>query len=227
MTNNQQRLWLWPLIAMALITPFTPWLDLAISHHFFHNAHFSENAFCTFIYTYGLLPAQLAFVAACLFFLLSYLLKSWKPGRKMALVAILTMAIGSGLITNVILKDHWGRPRPKQTTEFLGQQQFRPYYIPNFSDQPEPSRAFPCGHCSTGFFFFAFTLMGIRTHNKPLTWISLAIAIALGGTLGITRIAQGGHFFSDVLASALVMWITAYVCAFSLLDEPPLPKPTR
>ena len=51
------------------------------------------------------------------------------------------MAIGVGLFTHILLKDHWGRPRPKQVTQFGGTQEFHPFYKPNFFDQPQPSRA--------------------------------------------------------------------------------------
>jgi membrane-associated PAP2 superfamily phosphatase len=216
---SQQRLWLWPILAMAILTPFTPWLDLTISGYFFRDGSFSTNGIYTFIYNYLLLPAQLTFIAATVVLLISYLVKSWKPWRKMALVMVLTMVIGSGLLTNAMLKDHWGRPRPKQTVEFNGTQNFRPYYSPNFFHQPEPSKSFPCGHCSMGFYFFGLTLIGIRTHRKTLAWASFAAAILMGGILALARIAQGGHFFSDVLASALIMWLTAYMCTYAFIEE--------
>jgi len=203
MTNQPKSLisHLSPLIIFLLIAPFTPWLDMAISGYFFHG-HFQSNAFLSFMFDYGILPAWAAvFISVIL----------WKKWRKAAYVLVLTLAIGSGLIVNVILKDHWGRPRPMQVVEFGGKQAFRPFYEPNFFHQPEPSKSFPCGHCSMGFFFFALALVARRHQCRSLYYGGMALALGLGILLSVVRIAQGGHFFSDALASALIMWYTAVI----------------
>ena len=51
------------------------------------------------------------------------------PARA-ALFLIATLALGPGLVTNVILKDNWGRPRPPEVTQFNGPEQFRPWWDP-------------------------------------------------------------------------------------------------
>lgn len=210
---NRNGLWLWPLIAMAIITPFTPAIDLSISHYFYDPNHsFPIHPFLSFIYDYGIIPGQIAFAISAILLFLSGFFKKWNKWYPSALVMVLTLAIGSGLITHAILKDHWGRPRPKQVIEFGGQQPFRPYYKPNFFHQPEPSKSFPCGHCTMGFYFFALALIGQRTGNRRLFYGALAFALSLGILLSFNRIAQGGHFLTDTIASAIVMWLTAYVC---------------
>ena len=40
------------------------------------------------------------------------------------------LAIGPGLVANVILKDNWGRARPRQVVEFGGTKQFTPPLVP-------------------------------------------------------------------------------------------------
>src|ERR1700759_5627042 len=51
------------------------------------------------------------------------------PGR--AIVFLLaTLALGPGLFTNVLVKDHWGRPRPIDVTAFGGADQFVPWWDP-------------------------------------------------------------------------------------------------
>lgn len=209
----KNKLWLWPIIAMAILTPFTPTLDLAISHFFYDpTKSFSNATFYTFIYNYGIIPGQIAFAFSAIILILSFLSKKWKRWHNACMVMVLTLAIGSGLITHAMLKDHWGRPRPKQVVEFGGSQQFRPYYMPNLDNQPEPSKGFPCGHCTMGFYFFGLALIGYRDGNYKTYYFWLAFALTLGIVLSLTRIAQGGHFLSDTLASALIMWLTAYVC---------------
>ncbi len=145
---------------------------------------------------------------------LAGLLLSWKyeilkKGNKAFLVLLLTFVLGAGLITNVALKGSWNRPRPRQVTEFGGKYPFRPFYIPQFKRQDEPQKSFPSGHATVGFYYFALYLIAKRYHKRYLAWISLALVVVMGGGLSITRIAQGGHFFSDTLFSALLMWLVA------------------
>lgn len=45
------------------------------------------------------------------------------------------------------------------------------------------------------------------------------LAFILGGTLGVLRILQGGHFLSDILFSALLMWFVAIALEKPLLRE--------
>lgn len=209
---QKNKSWLVPILFMLVITPLTPTLDMAIAKFFFDRGdgfeYFVNTPFLQMIYVYGLVPAQLTVILAIFALLLSYIprCRSWRPH---ALFLVLTLAIGAGFISHTLLKDHWGRPRPKQVIAFGGQQEFRPYYRPNFFDQPEPSRSFPCGHCTMGFYFFTFILMGRRFKSHMLLYLGTALTVVLGLALSFTRMAQGGHFFSDVMMSALIMWLTA------------------
>lgn len=206
--------WLIPLLLMILITPFTPFLDLTVSSWFYNPSnetvdHFVSSPLLSWTYVYGLVPGQLLSILGVVALLLSYASSYFKKWRLPALLTILTLAVGAGFITHLLLKDHWGRPRPRQTIEFGGSQPFRPYYSPNFFHQPEPSKSFVCGHCTMGFLFFALALVGQRIQSKRLYYAGMTLAFLLGGILGIARIMQGGHFLTDVLWSGLIMWFTA------------------
>lgn len=207
---------LWPLFLTLLITPFTPWMDLEISRYFYllnpdPEKQFFSNAFFDAVFIYGPLPALLLSTLAAITLIGSYCFSYLKKWRAPSLMLVLTMAIGAGILVHVLLKDHWGRPRPKQVIEFGGIQPFRPYYEPNFFHQPQPSKSFPCGHCTMGFYFFAVALLGKRFKSQWLYYTGMAIALIFGGILSLTRIAQGGHFFTDVVFSALIMWYTALI----------------
>ena len=206
---KNQLWWLLPITAFLFFTPFSAEIDLIIERYFYKSKQFVTNPYTDFFYQFGIVPAQLIGAAALLTFLLSYVWKKGKPYRTEALYLILTLAIGAGFIVHTLLKDQWGRPRPKQVIEFGGAQAFRPYYSPNFTNQPEPSRSFPCGHCTMGFFFFAIGFLCLRKGHLSWGLASFAFALALGFALGVTRMAQGGHFLSDVLASAILMWLSA------------------
>lgn len=203
--------WWLPIVLMIILAPFTPYLDLNISRYFYEkgNGQFTSNAFYDFMFSYGVIPAEIVTIAAILLLFLSYFFSKLRKWRDPSLVFILTLILGGGLISHVILKDHWGRPRPKQVIEFGGTQQYRPFYDPNIFNQPQPSKSFPCGHCTMGFIFFALILVGKRLDNRAIYISGIVLSILLGGALGLTRIAQGGHFFSDVLMTALIMWLTA------------------
>jgi membrane-associated PAP2 superfamily phosphatase len=207
-----------PLLLWAAFTPWSAWIDLKISHLFYQNNGFASHPFWTTIYSYGFWPAWIlvgiAFVGFTLSF--SHAYRSW---RRPCLFLLLTLAIGSGLIIHAVLKEQWGRPRPRQVTEFGGQQDFRPYYEPHFGKQPEPSKSFSSGHSSMGFYFFALALLGTCYRRRNLYWLGLGLAWGLGGLLSLARIAQGGHFFSDTMASALIMWMTAWGLAYFLLAQ--------
>ena len=217
--------WLFPTLLMAAITPFTPYLDFEIARHFYHQGTptepFSQSQFLKLIYVYGLVPGQITIILALIGLLFSYTFKSCRNWRPYTLFVVLTLAIGGGLITHAILKDHWGRPRPKQVIEFGGKQGFRPYYKPNFFNQPEPSKSFPCGHCTMGFYFFTFILIGYRFGRKWLLYTGIALTVTLSAALGYTRMAQGGHFFSDILMAGFVMWLTAITLESLIFKEYP------
>jgi lipid A 4'-phosphatase len=217
--NNIFMRWWMPLLLMGLITPFTPWLDLTVSRHFFQNG-FQSNALFDVLYKEGILPAWITVGGALVVLVGSFWIRAWKAYRRGAGVLILSLAIGSGLIAHLIFKDHWGRPRPKQVIEFGGHQPFRPYYEANLFHQTEPSKSFPCGHCTMGFYFFALAIVAQLECSKKIYITGMTLAWGLGLLLGLARIAQGGHFFSDVLAAGLIMWYTPLVLTTLFYQEP-------
>jgi lipid A 4'-phosphatase len=213
--------WILPILLMAVITPFTPWLDLSIERYFYNpGQHFSSNSFYDFMFEFAVIPAEIVGILAFLILCASYVKASFKKWRSPALVMVLTMVLGAGFICHTLLKDHWGRPRPKQTIEFGGMQPFRPYYKPNFFHQPEPSKSFPCGHCTMGFYFFALALVALRL-GKPRAYLYLMIfSLIFGFAFGLARMAQGGHYLSDVLMTAVIMWLTAYLSDWLIYKTP-------
>lgn len=223
--NKNALLYLIPICIMALITPFTPYLDLKITSYFYHpesqlSEKFATGPFFDFLFYKGILPAWGLFLVSLFVLTLSYFKNGFKKYQKESLCLVLTFIMGAGVFTHLILKDHYGRPRPKQVVEFGGSQDFRPYYSPNFFNQQEPSKSFPCGHCSMGFYFFSLAVLGLRLKKNWLTVLGFSLSIILGGLLGAARIMQGAHFFSDVLFSALLLWITALLMDAIVYEEP-------
>jgi lipid A 4'-phosphatase len=212
MKNLQKFLcWISPLIIILVLAVFSPQWDMALEHYFYDDGHFQSNNFLEFIYIFGVVPGWILAIGSLLIFILSYKYSYLKSWRLYVLLPLLTMIIGPGLLIDKTFKDHWGRPRPKQVYEFGGSQTFRPFYKPNFYPT-EPSKSFPSGHCSMGFLFFSVAFAGYRLKKRWLFWTGILSTLVLGILLGYTRMAQGGHFFSDVIMSAVIMWWTVLLC---------------
>lgn len=118
--------------------------------------------------------------------------------RRRAIIFLLAVCIvGPGLMVNLVLKNNWERPRPRQVIEFGGEQQYQPAFAPAFTCKK--CYSFVSGHASVGFFFFALALL---TRNRKWIWLPLLAGAVIGGT----RVVQGAHFFSDVIFSGWVVW---------------------
>jgi membrane-associated PAP2 superfamily phosphatase len=158
-----------------------------------------------FLYDYGNIPALILSISGFLLLLASYYVKKYIPYRKVALYLIVVMVVGPGLITNSILKDQWGRPRPRNIVEFNGKYEFEPVLT---IDVESKGKSFPCGHATMGFYFFALYFLLISKRRK-LAFFFFWVAILYGGIIGLARIVQGGHFLSDVIWAGIVVFLTA------------------
>ena len=167
------------------------------------------------LYHYGIIPA-IALTAISLLTLLSSLfLKKTVPYRKQALFFVLLMAIGPGLLVNVIFKDHWGRPRPREIQQFAGQQQFLPVWSKGTSSN---GYSFPSGHASMGFYLMAPYF--ILRRKKPLqARLFLGFGIGSGILIGLARMVQGGHFASDVIWSGGFIYLSGMALYHLLLKD--------
>jgi len=138
-----------------------------------------------------------------------------KQVRTYGFFILLCVAIGPGLIINVALKDHWGRPRPRQIIEFGG----KFAYVQPLVPAAARGKSFPCGHCSVGYLYALGWWVWRRRH--PL-WavVSLVTGLTLGTFLGLGRMATGAHFLSDAVWSALIAFSIAHVLYYYVLRIP-------
>jgi len=126
------------------------------------------------------------------------------PGRAIMLMLV-TLALGPGVVTNLVLKEHWGRPRPIDVAEFRGDEHFRPWWDPR-GDCPK-NCSFVAGEPSGAFWTLAPAAV------VPPQWRALAygLALAFGAAVGVLRMAAGAHFFTDgVFAGVftfLLIWL--------------------
>ena len=141
-----------------------------------------------------------------------------KPYRKQALFIFMLVAIGPGLMINTVFKPHWGRPRPREVLELGG---YSNYHNVQTIDWNAEGKSFPCGHCSVGFAFTGFWWIFRRRKNQKViaNW-ALISGLGLGGLMGASRMAAGGHFLSDIICSGLIVgWVGLFLDRL-ILQEP-------
>jgi len=113
------------------------------------------------------------------------------------------LGVGPGLVANTILKDYWGRARPKQLADFGGSKGFTPPLV--LSNQCERNCSFVSGEASAVFMpFYAAALVAPQS-----SVVLLAIGTLGGLAVGLIRIAQGGHFPSDIIFAGIFMALIA------------------
>lgn len=115
----------------------------------------------------------------------------------------LALAIGPGLVANAVLKDHWGRARPRQVEAFGGTAVFTPPLIP--AGQCGRNCSFVAGDPTVGFVVHSVAYVVPARRRRRIFWGSMA----LGGLLGLLRIGMGGHFFSDVVFAAVAILLVS------------------
>jgi lipid A 4'-phosphatase len=194
-------------VVVGIVFGVDPRLDIEISA-LFHDPHknlFVVNAqlwvqdaraAARWIIALLVAPACLAIVGKLIF-----------PDRRMliggraALFLVLTLALGPGVLTNVILKDHWGRSRPIDVTELGGAGRFTAWWDPR-GDCPG-NCSFIAGEPSGAFWTLAPAALA------PPEWRALAYggALAFGAAVGLLRLAAGGHFFSDVAFAGIFTFL--------------------
>lgn len=126
----------------------------------------------------------------------SHMLRAY---QKQVLFLLLVLLLGT-LVVEVVLKLGWGRARPRDIVEFGGDLQFTAAWV--FSDQCHSNCSFMSGHAAFGYYFMVLAWL-----KSSRLW--LLPGFVLGVLLGVTRIAQGGHFTSDVVLPFFVVLAVA------------------
>jgi lipid A 4'-phosphatase len=135
--------------------------------------------------------------------------KPWMSARA-ATFLIATLALAPGLVVNVLLKNHWDRPRPVAVTEFGGSERFVPWWDPR--GQCRKNCSFVSGETSSAFWTLAPAVLA----PAPWRFLAYTSAIAFGVGMGVVRMAMGGHFFTDVVFAGLFTFMII-VLAYRLI----------
>lgn len=195
------------LLAAAIIFTVWPGLDLWVSNYFYvGNGLFPANDIWIVKAIYHLTPwlgrlmffVAVAVVLFAIFFQDKVSRRHWR--RSSAIVAV--VILGVGFLVHSVLKDGMGRPRPRDVQEFAGVTTYMPVFQPSSFCQSNCS--FVSGHAAVGFSLMAFGMFGIRKRRQ--FW--MGCSLLLGTSIGLARIAQGGHFLSDIVFSFIVIWLS-------------------
>jgi len=121
-----------------------------------------------------------------------------------ALFLIASLALGPGLLVNVVLKEGWARPRPGMVTEFGGDYAFMPWWDPRGACDSNCS--FVSGETSSAVWMMAPAMLA----PPPWRYVALGTAGVYSIAFASMRMLTGGHFLSDVIFAAiftgLVIW---------------------
>jgi membrane-associated PAP2 superfamily phosphatase len=168
------------------------------------------------LYRFGTLPALVLALASSWVWLWppSNLSQAWV--RRSALLIVLTIALGPGLVVNGI-KGFWSRPRPRMTSAFG--ERFAYTRVLDLHP-PGPHRSFPSGHAAMGFALLVPWFV-LRRRHLGLALACLGIGLGYGALVGASRMAMGSHFLSDIF------WSLGFVYLVGLLLHIALGTGTR
>lgn len=187
-------------IALSLLFYALPFIDIEFSRLFvMHNQKFTLLSFIGNFYHGPLIKLmQYICVLVAVFYLVGEILK--KPiltlTRRRFLFILISIAITAGLMTNFVLKEHWGRARPRDVIEFGGSKLFTPACV--ISNQCKNNCSFVSGEASFAFSFICFALLA-RRYRK--LWIYGILIFA--SSIALMRVAIAAHFLSDTVLAGI------------------------
>ena len=194
---------------LAFLFVSFPEIDLWISEAFFIEptifalTHSEERlAIIGYLRQTGFAITRITMIGLFVLIVSAYLFRRsrlWQH-RKKLLYVFFCFALAPGLFVSVVLKENWGRARPAHIAEFGGKMEYTPPMMR--ANQCAGNCSFPSGEASFAFCFLAFAMIAGR---RPLL---IKLALGYGVFFAVLRVAEGGHFTSDVVFSALISLIT-------------------
>jgi len=142
-------------------------------------------------------------------------LKMWRPDRPLLisgraiLFLLTTLVLSSVVLSNVVFKSYWGRPRPVVVTQFNTGEFNRLAFVPWWDPRGGCARncSFFSGEGSAAFWAVAPAALAPPAF-RPLAYVA---AMAFGTATGVMRMAFGGHFFTDIAAAGIVTFLVVWL----------------
>ncbi|MDW6022140.1 phosphatase PAP2 family protein [Mesorhizobium sp. BAC0120] len=200
-------------IALAIVFHGEPQLDRAVSEFFFASTPCAggsaqtacgafpaaSSAFWQVLRAFfHYLPIAVAIVVIAVLASEITAGRSFEHSRtRFAATALIALVLGPGLLVNVLLKNHWGRPRPVSTELFGGNLPFVP--AGEWSNACQSNCSFVSGEASSIFWLICLVPLLPPSQRRVGAIIAVATAIFACGL----RVAFGGHYLSDVVLGGL------------------------
>jgi lipid A 4'-phosphatase len=188
-------------ISCILLFAF-PSIDLGVSRFFYQRGGFDDHSWWQAVMHEGMTWfLSVSMVGVIGVYAYNRLSKSrlWGIDGRRVIYLTLVLVIGAGLVVNLVLKDNFGRARPRDIAEFGGVHSFSPPFV--IADNCSKNCSFASGEGAGGF--FALALAAALSRRRA----ALALALAFGTLVSVCRIASGAHFLSDTVVSFFVMLI--------------------
>jgi lipid A 4'-phosphatase len=161
-------------------------------------------------YHFGELAGIIPGVIALTVLIGSIWAKRYVRWRRACWFVLALLVVAPLIIVNGVLKNNWGRPRPRNVHEFGGSYQYQPTLV--IGQECGGRKSFPCGHAAMGFSCMApYFIFKARKHKGAIYWFWGGVAAGL--FIGLARMAQGAHWPSDVVWSFGIVYFSGYVLA--------------
>lgn len=213
--EQRRRWWLAPLVVLAatalLTVPFyLTDLDVAVARHLAalnreHGGAWQDVWYWRVAYFVPTVMALLIAGGSIVAIVLGLARPAARSGLRPALFLLLAMALGPGLIANAVLKDHWGRPRPRETRELGGKWDYRAPWVMGVAGR---GKSFPSGHVTVPACGLALWLLWRRRRPGLARWC-LAGGLALSAYVGAARMVAGAHYLSDVMWAVTIVFVVS------------------
>ncbi|MET0538842.1 MAG: phosphatase PAP2 family protein [Xanthobacteraceae bacterium] len=196
--------------AVGVIFAVWPQLDIALAAPFYDpQRHFwrTYDPFYQRLSSVTMWIVALVAAPAMLSLLAKFVYPDRQPfirGRAVFLTLV-TLALIPGILANLVLKEHWSRPRPLGIVEFGGPEHFRPWWDPR--GECPYNCSFVSGEGSAAFWTLAPAAV------TPPQWraVAYAAALAFGCAVSILRMAAGAHFFTDVFFAGFFAFVVIWL----------------
>ncbi|WP_162139837.1 phosphatase PAP2 family protein [Limisalsivibrio acetivorans] len=206
----------------GLIFKYFPRIDIWFSSIFYKDGEFylSDYPWIDYFYQSAHVGALLLALIVIVTYVVVVETKLHKPGnekamriKKACLFLLIAMLIGPVITVNGVMKEGIGRARPTNVAEFGGDKIFTPAFT--LADQCSSNCSFVSGHASAGFFLVTLALVARREWRRKVFWITLTY----GGLIGMTRVAQGKHFLSDVIFAFVITYGVSKLVHYAMYRE--------
>jgi lipid A 4'-phosphatase len=185
-------------LCFGLMVFLLPNIDLAVSGWFFvEGSGFIYKDYWVFRVFYDLFAKVVPWIVGFLLVIMAVIGIKKRRFHWQSAYLLLALVV-SAIVVEELLKKQVGRARPREVVQFAGEKTFTPAF--KIAAQCSKNCSFVSGHAAIGFYFMLFSFVFTRTRF----WFYAGLSLGL--MLSLTRVAQGGHFFSDVMFSGIFVY---------------------